>query len=58
VKWESGEEEREGENKKKEGRESIKRRKAGRSSLAGQTLESLPRETKVHAGGREMSALM
>jgi len=40
---------------RKRGRER-KRRKAGRSSLAGQTLESLPRETK--GGGREMSTLV
>jgi len=42
VKWENGEKEREGE----------ERRKAGRSSLAGQTLESLPRETSSKGGGR------
>ena len=36
MKWENGEKEREGE----------ERRKAGRSSLAGKTLESLLRETK------------
>jgi len=45
VKWENGEKERE-----------RKRRKAGRSSLAGKTLESLPRETK--GGGRKMSTLL
>jgi len=33
-----------------------KRRKAGRNSLADQTLESLARETK--GGGREMSTLL
>ena len=43
MKWETGENERE-------------REKAGGSSLAGQTLESVPRETK--GGGREMSTLL
>ena len=43
VKWENGEKEREGE----------ERRNAGRSSLAG---KSLPRET--NGGGREMSTLL
>ena len=33
-----------------------KRRKAGRSSLVGQTLESLAHETK--GGGREMPTLL
>jgi len=46
VKWENGEREREGE----------ERRKAGRSSLAGKTLESLPHETKGR--GRELSTLL
>jgi len=45
VKWENGEREREGE----------ERRKAGRSSLAGKTL-SLPHETKGR--GRELSTLL
>jgi len=45
VKWENG--------GKKRGRE---RRKAGRSSLPGQTVESLPRETKE--GGREMAKFL
>jgi len=45
VKWENGEKERE-----------RKRRKAGRSSLAGKTLESLLRETK--GGERELSSLL
>jgi len=43
VKWENGEREREGE----------ERRKAGRSNLAGKTRESLPHETKGR--GRELS---
>ena len=42
MKWENWEKERE-----------RKRRKAGRNSLADQTLGSLPRETK--GGGREMA---
>jgi len=46
VKWKNGEKEREGE----------ERREAGRSSLAGKSLESLPRETK--GGGRELSSLL
>jgi len=41
--WETGENERE-------------RERAGGSSLAGQTLESVPRETKGE--GREMSTLL
>ena len=40
---------------RKRGREK-KRRKAGRNSLAGQILESLPRETEGE--GREMSTLL
>ena len=43
MKWENGVKERE-------------RRKAGRSSLAGQTVESLPRETKD--GGKEMAKFL
>ena len=46
MKWENGEKEREGE----------ERRKAGRSSHAGKTLESLPREG--NGGRREMSTVL
>jgi len=46
VKWENREKEREGE----------ERMKAGKSSHAGKTLESLPRE--INGGGREMSTLL
>jgi len=46
VKWDNGEKEKEGE----------ERRKAGRSSHTGKTLDSLTRET--NGGGREMATLL
>ena len=54
MKWENGEREREGEERRKAGRSSL----AGKTleSLAGKTLESLPHETKGR--GRELSTLL